>query len=198
MRTMKSLLPRCAALRSPRVGSVLGWAGVAAGALLLSACDDAGLQCKSDESFEHGACVKNYGVRLNSVGYQTDRVKRATFAGPSGDFQVIAADGSVVKSGTASGPKTDIDTAELLWEADFSSLTDAGSYHMDAAGGTLHSASFQIGSSVYDPVLSALMIGLLANAAGWASPSSTQGTRSSTGNATYRTRTWTTTRTARA
>ncbi|HEY2408806.1 MAG TPA: glycoside hydrolase family 9 protein [Polyangiaceae bacterium] len=135
-----------------------------AASALLAACDDGGIRCNADESFEDGQCIKDFKVRLNSVGYLPGRAKWATFPGSSGDFQVLGADGSMALSGTARGPQIDADTRENLWEADFSSLSTPGTFHIVAGGS--RSPDFKVAADLYDGVLNTLMLGMYGQRCG--------------------------------
>jgi endoglucanase len=89
-------------------------------------------------------------IRLNTVGFLPEHLKRASIAAPSADFSVInEADGSVAFRGKTSGPVHNNDTNEELYLADFSALKQPGIYRLDVAG-VGRSAPFRVGPDVYD------------------------------------------------
>src|ERR1700741_5569432 len=74
-------------------------------------------------------------VRLNSVGFLPNNVKRASIEGPAGNFNVRrSGDNSIAYTGTLSGAVANADTAENLRTAEFSALTEQGSFYLDVAG----------------------------------------------------------------
>src|SRR5690242_4435756 len=124
-----------------------------AATLLLLGCDEGGRRCASDEKATGDLCVKVYGefaVRVNSVGYLPDHVKRATYAGASSAaFRVVTEDGTVAYEGTASQPFDNEETAEKgLRIADFSDFSETGVFHLEVPGAGA-SPPFRIGRDVY-------------------------------------------------
>jgi endoglucanase len=94
------------------------------------------------------AAVEN-PIRLNSVGFLPGQVKQASLAAPGTNFSVIrVSDGAVVFSGKAGGPRTNADTGEALFTADFSAVTNAGTFQIEVAG-LGRSPAFGIGVDVY-------------------------------------------------
>jgi endoglucanase len=99
-------------------------------------------------------------VRVNTVGYLPERVKRATFDGGGGSFSLVSSDGSVVFQGVASDPMASSETGETaLRVADFSDFREAGEYHVEVPGVGV-SPSFRIADDVYVDVFKALMQGM--------------------------------------
>jgi endoglucanase len=91
-------------------------------------------------------------VRLNTVGYLPDAPKQASVAVAATNFSVLRLDGSTAFSGSLTGPLRNDDTAEDLWTADFSSVTNAGTYRLVVEGVAGSSAPFTVGADVYrDP-----------------------------------------------
>jgi endoglucanase len=88
-------------------------------------------------------------IRLNSLGYFPDAPKKATVALPCERFVIVrVADGERAFEGAASGPNLNEDTAEQLYTADFSALTEPGDYRLDVEG-VGQSAPFRIATDVY-------------------------------------------------
>jgi endoglucanase len=88
-------------------------------------------------------------VRLNTIGFLPDQPKQASIASPCTNFTVIrASDGKTVFSGVISGSRTNTDTSEEIYVADFSAFKKSGVFKLDVLGaGT--SAPFRIGRDVY-------------------------------------------------
>ena len=98
------------------------------------------------------------GIRVNQVGYTVNSAKTAVFAGISADmdsFRIVKADsGETVFEGTL-GPVVDNAWAgETDRIADFSALTEPGTYAVEAANGT-RSPVFTIADDVYAELLRA-------------------------------------------
>ena len=96
------------------------------------------------------------GIRLNQLGYLPDAGKTAVFAGLSADedrFAVAdAGTGETVFTGVLSAPVDNPWAGETDRVADFSDLTEPGSYQVLAADGTA-SPVFRIGEDVYGELL---------------------------------------------
>jgi endoglucanase len=98
-------------------------------------------------------------VRVSSIGYLPLRAKRATVAGTASTFSVIRdADGAVVLRGVPAGPLNDADTGETLMTADFSTVTDPGTYHLEVSG-VGRSVSFSVDRDVYRAAYVTSMLG---------------------------------------
>src|SRR5881392_2329065 len=92
----------------------------------------------------------NSAIRLNTVGFLPEHLKRASIASACTDFSVVnEKDGSVAFRGKVSAPVHNDDTNEELYIADFSALKKPGTYHLDVQG-VGRSAPFRIGRDVYD------------------------------------------------
>jgi len=91
-------------------------------------------------------------VRLNTLGYLPHAPKIASIAGQCTNFAVIRLpDESLVFSNAVSGPVTNPDTKEKLYWADFSSITNPGTYRL-VVHGIGKSAPFRVAPDVYrDP-----------------------------------------------
>lgn len=87
-------------------------------------------------------------VRLNSLGFQPEQPKHASVAAAATNFTVVRPKGDVVFSGTLTGPRTNADTGEVLFTADFSAFTNTGTFHL-VVPGAQRSAAFPIGGDVY-------------------------------------------------
>ena len=87
-------------------------------------------------------------IRLNSVGYQPLQPKHASIAVAATNFTLRGADDGVVFSGAVVGPRTNADTGERLFTADFSAFANAGTFQLEVPG-AVRSAPFRIGSDIY-------------------------------------------------
>ena len=102
--------------------------------------------------FAADALCADTDIRLNTIGFLPDKEKRASVAAPCSKFSLVRSSDSVsVFSGTASGPKRNMDTQEDIYIADFSTFTDEGNYYLkvDDVG---RSAVFSIKQDVYNDV----------------------------------------------
>ncbi|NLP14800.1 MAG: endoglucanase [Clostridium sp.] len=97
-------------------------------------------------------------VRLNSIGYLPDQHKKATIATNCSTFYVVKKDGTIVYTGTAVS-MYDNDSYETVYIADFSSVTQEGTYYL-AVPGVGKSVDFEITSNVYDNPFKVAMMGL--------------------------------------
>ena len=92
-------------------------------------------------------------IRLNTVGFRPDSVKRATLAAPATEFRIVRTDtGAVVFTGRAESPvvTAPTDTAgETVQVADFSAFATAGRYALDVPG-VGRSAPFVIAADVWN------------------------------------------------
>jgi len=135
-------------------------------------CDSSAGLCGADEARVGAECVRSYtptSVKLNSVGFLPDHVKRATLSGGESDgtFRVLRASNSeVVYEGTASAA---LDSAETLESGvrtlDFSDFTEEGEFLVDAPG-VGRSPRFRIARDVYTDVVRVLMLGLYGQRCG--------------------------------
>jgi endoglucanase len=102
-------------------------------------------------------------IRLNSLGFQPERDKRACVVPPPAvtvtDFTVKReADNSVAYTATLTNTGTNVDTGEIVYVADFSSLSEQGNFYLDVPQvGT--SYTFQISGHVYDDAYKTVMRG---------------------------------------
>lgn len=88
-------------------------------------------------------------VRLNSLGFQPLQPKQASVAVVATNFTLTRqSDGVAVFTAALSGPRTNADTGEVLFTADFSSFTNTGVFQIEVprAG---RSAPFRIGADIY-------------------------------------------------
>ncbi|MBN1129560.1 MAG: hypothetical protein JXA71_11265, partial [Chitinispirillaceae bacterium] len=70
-------------------------------------------------------------IRINSLGFIPWQNKRASINVPCTQFSVLkASDNSPVFSGTVTGPVPAVDTQEDLYTADFSGLTQPGTFYL--------------------------------------------------------------------
>jgi endoglucanase len=144
----------------------LGYWALGAVALGFGACstdEEAIGFCASDEISVRGQCLKDLTVATNTVGFLPQRVKKAAYTG-SAAFEVVDADsGDVVLEGDGAGPIT-ADGGVDVYSADFSSLRDAGSYYIRAAG--QKSGTFKIGVDALVAATDAAMLGLYGQRCG--------------------------------
>lgn len=123
------------------------------------------VECPKDATVLNGTCIIPYAVRVNSVGYLSNRIKTAVFEGKNADFKILTVDGDdEVYSGKATGPTNSRDTGEDLYHADFSDFTGKGEFYVSIDGG--RSASFRVGNDVFVSALDATMLGLLGQRCG--------------------------------
>jgi endoglucanase len=96
-------------------------------------------------------------VRVSSVGYLPSGNKRATIAVSGTQFAVKRAkDGSLALSGALSPAAYDDDTSEIVSVADFSALTEEGSFYLEV--GTARSSVFPIAKNApYEPLRVAML-----------------------------------------
>lgn len=88
-------------------------------------------------------------IRFNTVGFQPGFVKQASIAVPATNFSILrSGDAKVVFSGAFSGPRTNSDTGEVLFTADFSSLNEPGTFQIEVDG-VGRSSCFRIAPEVY-------------------------------------------------
>jgi endoglucanase len=98
-------------------------------------------------------------VKVSSIGYLPARAKRASVTASGSSFTVkSAADDSVAFTGTLGAAAKDPDTSQTIATADFSKLTDAGTYYVDVPG-VGRSVTFSIGDDVYRDAFVASMLG---------------------------------------
>jgi endoglucanase len=105
------------------------------------------------------AAAADTDVRVSSIGYLPLRAKRASIVGAASAFSVVRdADGVVVLSGTPTTPVNDADTGESVATADFTALSDPGTYHLEVDG-VGRSVSFAIDPDVYKSAFVTTMLG---------------------------------------
>lgn len=89
-------------------------------------------------------------IRMNSVGFLPDQVKQASVARSATNFAVVRqTDDAVVFTGALSGSRTNVDTHEALFIADFSQVTNRGKYRL-VLPEVGSSPFFEIGGEVYN------------------------------------------------
>lgn len=106
--------------------------------------------------------TENYQVSskicLNSIGYFPDAPKKATIAASCTSFQLVTSAGEVVFTGTPTSMQ-DSDTGEQVYIADFSTVTQTGSYILIVPG-VGKSVTFKISSNVYNDAYKTSMLGM--------------------------------------
>lgn len=148
-----------------RVLGLLVLASLAGGLAALACGEEREMpSCEDGKKFVNGQCMVGAEVRLNSVGFLPARAKFATFAGDSAAFSVKTKDGTEVLAGTGAGPIDNPDTGEMVYIADFSSVTEPGEYYVEAGVG--RSVDFRIAEDALDGALDAVMLGLYGQRCG--------------------------------
>ena len=120
-----------------------------------------------------------HAIRVDSVGYVSDREKRATIVLPNGTSSLDdttaevrdASSGDVVATCTVTGPMTDSTTGSTVYVADFTPFATPGRYYIAVPGlmtsnGTAQSVPFPIAADVFRPVLVHAMLGLFGQRCG--------------------------------
>ncbi|HOM01358.1 MAG TPA: glycoside hydrolase family 9 protein [Acetivibrio sp.] len=97
-------------------------------------------------------------VRLNSIGFIPSHSKKASIAANCSTFHVVKEDGTIVYTGTAMA-LYDNDTKEVVHIADFSPVTEEGTYYL-AVPGVGKSVNFKIAKNVYEDAFKTAMLGM--------------------------------------
>jgi endoglucanase len=101
-------------------------------------------------SVAKGVSAADTDIRLNSLGFLPDGVKKASIVTKCSEFAVKkASDGASVYSGKVTGPAHQEDVNQDVWVADFSSVREKGKFYLDVPG-VGRSTEFEIGETVYD------------------------------------------------
>jgi endoglucanase len=110
------------------------------------------------ESISLGNYQLDSRIRLNSIGYIPSQEKKATIAATCSDFILAKENGEVVYTGKTTSAYNS-DTSEQVSIADFSSVTQDGSYILVATG-VGKSVTFKIKSDVYKDPFKTAMLGM--------------------------------------
>ncbi len=109
------------------------------------------------------------GVRVNTIGYLPQHVKRASVAGAAATaskFAVLARpSGKIAFTAALEAPKPHADSGEELRTADFSKFREPGEYVLRVEG-LPDSAPFRIAPDVYNASLRLLMLGFYGQRCG--------------------------------
>jgi endoglucanase len=99
-----------------------------------------------------GARAAESPIRLNSIGFLPGQPKQASIALAATNFTLVqTGSGKAVFAGTITSSRTNADTGELLFTADFSSFTNSGTFQLDVPD-VGRSPAFRIGGDIYrDP-----------------------------------------------
>ena len=101
-------------------------------------------------SAANGLLGADSDIRLNSLGFLPAAAKKASITATCSEFALKnAAGGATVYTGAVTGPTHQDDVNQDVWLADFSKVSDPGTYYLDVPG-VGRSADFQIGEKVYD------------------------------------------------
>jgi endoglucanase len=88
-------------------------------------------------------------IRQNSVGFLPLQPKQASVAAVATNFVLLRQnDAAAMFTGQLVGPRTNADTGESLFTADFSAFTNAGTFQLEVPG-VGRSAAFRIADDVY-------------------------------------------------
>ncbi len=106
-------------------------------------------------------------IRLNGFGYLPEAPKIATVIAPGGALFNVrsSADDSVVWNSMMGASMTDELTGDTLYQADFSEFCGLGSFYLEVPD-LGRSASFTVGSNVYNDLLTQSMIGMYGQRCG--------------------------------
>ena len=106
-------------------------------------------------------------IRLNGFGYLPETSKIATVIAPAGPLFNVrsSADDSVVWNSTMGSSMTDELTGETLFQADFTEFCETGSFYLEIPD-LGRSASFTVGTNVYNDLLTKAMIGMYGQRCG--------------------------------
>lgn len=97
-----------------------------------------------------GALGADADIRLNSLGFLPDGSKKATVVVACTEFAVKrASDSNTVYSAAVTGPVYQADVKQEVWVADFSQVSEKGTFCLDVPG-VGRSADFEIADTVYD------------------------------------------------
>jgi endoglucanase len=139
------------------------------------ACDGAtssSIQCEDGQVLTDGACVEEpraLSPHLSSVGFRSDRGKRATFVGGPAEGSAFSvrryADDEVVFTGRAGAEVQAPDSDEIVHIVDFRDLQQPGEYYLEVEGGA-PSLPFWIADDVYVEAFRASMLGLYGQRCG--------------------------------
>ncbi len=89
-------------------------------------------------------------IRLNSLGFLPTAAKKASIVARCSEFAVKkASDDASIYTGAVTGPVHQDDVDQDVWVADFSKVTDKGTFYLGVPG-VGRSVDFQIGEDVYD------------------------------------------------
>ena len=120
------------------------------------------------------------GIRVNSIGYLPQHVKRASVAGAATSVRHFAlvsqASGKVVHSAPLAAPKPHADSGEELRTADFSDFRRPGAYALRVEG-LPDSPPFRIAADVFNPSLRLVMLGFYGQRCGQSVSLEHQGAR---------------------
>ncbi|HEX9059260.1 MAG TPA: glycoside hydrolase family 9 protein [Clostridia bacterium] len=97
-------------------------------------------------------------IRVNSIGFLPNSDKKATIATSSTDFYLVKDTGDVVFTGRTTSMSSS-DTSEQVYIADFSSVSDEGTYFI-AVPGVGKSVNFKIAKDVYNDAFKSTMLGM--------------------------------------
>jgi endoglucanase len=131
-----------------------------------SGCDP-GMACEEGMYREAGGCTAPTQVMLNTVGFPSDARKQATVLVEADSFEVrpVTGKGDVFR-GELSEPQYNEDTDQQVRVADFSELTEDGTYVLEVEGAKA-SAEFRIDADPYRDTLRAAMLGFYGQRCGF-------------------------------
>jgi endoglucanase len=125
--------------------------------------------CAGTDVWARTGCVPEPEIKVNTVGYVPARTKLATVPGNAAASSFVVRNVTteqVAYSGNLSQNAMDvIDTGDSVKLADFTDVTELGTYRVEVAG-YASSPQFEIANSVYDDVLKRSLIGLYGQRCG--------------------------------
>lgn len=125
--------------------------------LICETCPDSYKEgtCNWDPSNDLGVITPKNDIRVNQVGYYSNRSKQASLINAKGgeSFSVLDSSGKEVYTGTASAAITDPieSSGETVAKLDFTELTTPGTYTIKC--GSASSFEFTISDDIYDGLL---------------------------------------------
>jgi endoglucanase len=103
------------------------------------------------------AFTADTNIMLNTIGFLPDKNKKASINVACSQFSVVrSGDGTTAFSGSVTGPKKNGDTGEDIYTADFSTVTEEGSFCLKVDG-VGRSPDFLIKKGVYNDAYYAAM-----------------------------------------
>jgi len=111
----------------------------------------------TDTDVEPEPADTGQGVLVNQVGYRPDDPKLAVVRTAAETYEVVDADsGEAVASGDLSDPTEDPNSGDTVRHAEFSGLSESGTYRLSVGDGAADSYEFAVGTDVWGRTLAEL------------------------------------------